>query len=268
MKRNLIPALLVPFLAAACCSRPWKQTLISSEYPVTVYLEERAEEDPAHPAHFSHPARVSENELRGIFQSIQYSSSGFFTGAKIEPVFQEAEVKALAASLVPPMENVSPRERIRFLVSRTAWGFFGVKVISGVIFFETPGQMNIAFDLLDKRIAENDANPRAMVFCGDPVEYTGSKEEIIPPAGARIRRGEKDAIHPRWLVVDLEDFRRDWKEAKKEEAGEKPPRPSAEEEAEEIRRRLEVIEKLRADGTISEEEYGKLREKILFKNKE
>ncbi len=218
--------------------------------------------------------------MKAVFRGLKYYPTGFLgvsRGPSIQPLFTDEEVAVLAGPVSRGLEKLGPDERLRFLLARTSWKplFLGNKGISGVIFFDAPDRMNLAFDLLDESLPEDSVNPRAMVFADDPITIAGGDPVIVPPAGASLHPPAEDgATYPRWVVLDP---------AQVQVASEAPtprpapaaapgpspaapptPPPAVDEDAEALKRKLKNLDDLRRDGTISAEEYEKARQEILL----
>ena len=277
-RRPLFLALLL-FGLPACGGPEWKQRLLTARSPIATYIEHREKDGKTIAQGFAHPPKVEAGTLKAILAGLKYHPTGFIGVSRVattEPMFTEAEVAVLGEPLSRDLELIGPDERLRFLLARTSWKPFatGQKAISGVVFFDAPQRMNLAFDLIDESLSNDSGDPRSITFPDDPVAITGKDPVIVPPAGGSLRPPSPDGTgHPRWVVLDpgriaaLPAAPAPQAEKASPAAAAPAPRPaplSPEEEAAAIKRKLQVLEDLKKDGVISAEEYEKTRKEILL----
>jgi hypothetical protein len=280
-RRRQLPIALLLIGLPACRSPEWKQKLLTARSPIATYIEHREKDGKTIPQGFAHPPKVEAETLKVILSGLKYHPTGFIGVSRIavtEPVFTGEEVAILGAQLGRDLEKIGPDERLRFLLARTSWKPFaaGQKATSGVIFFDRPQRMNLAFDLIDESLPADGGDPRAITFSDDPAAITGKEPVIVPPPGGSLRPASPDGTgYPRWVVLDPRQVAAlpaapAPQAAKASPAAAAPaPRPaplSPEEEAEAIKRKLKVLDDLKKEGVINAEEYEKTRQEILLQN--
>jgi len=288
-RRFALGLCLAPAIAAGCQSVAWKQTLIHTEHPVAIYLDREVKEGQVVPQGYSHPAEIPPDRLRGLLGDLRYRDARLFRKDQVVPVFNEKALEAMLEPLSAGLRRANPDERVRFLVSSTEWTFFATRAkgTSGVVFLSAPDQLNVAFDLIDEPLPDDNGNPRAMWFPSDPTLIVGKTPDIQVPPGAALRPGDAPGqLHPRWLVVNpaqLAAVPRAATPAQPAPATAPPPvagsgaapQPAAaaakpewavDKEAEVIRRKLDVLDQLLRAGTITPEEHEKSRREILLQS--
>jgi hypothetical protein len=269
-RRQLALALLLIVLPA-CRSPEWKQKLLTARSPIATYIEHREKDGKTIPQGFAHPPKVQAETLKTILSGLKYHPTGFIGVSRIataEPMFTEEETAVLCAPVSRDLEQLGPDERLRFLLARTSWKPFatGQKATSGVIFFDTPQHMNLAFDMIDESLPSEGGDPRSIPFPDDPVAITGKEPVIVPPAGGSLHPPSPDGTgYPRWVVLDPRRIAALPAAPGPQTAKAPPAAPlSPEEEKEAIKRKLKVLEDLKKDGVINAEEYEKTRQEILL----
>lgn len=268
-KRRRVPSV---FLAAAalagagCASSPWERAVTFSRDGVTVY-EESVREGAEAPAYL-HPVRVDRGALETILSGLAYERSSLFRGTSRREVFAPEEAKRLAEPLARALAEIPPSKRVRFLVVRSRWSdvVAGPRGTSAVVFSSEEGKLDLAFDYVDEGLlGAQSGRPADVVFRADPTAEGGGTR-ILPCPGARNRADDSGAEIPHWIAVELSEIAGERSggagPAEETQAG---AAPEARAEAAEAgaREALEALDRLRAQGVLSEEEYRSARERAL-----
>lgn len=231
---------------------------------MTIY-EESAREGAEAPAYL-HPVRVDPGALEATLSGLAYERSSLFRGTSRERVFTTEEARRLAEPLARALGEIPPSKRLRFLVARSRWSDLvaGPRGTSAVVFSSEEGTLDLAFDYVDDGLLGGQSGrPSDVVFRVDPTAAT-SGTRIVPPPGARNRTDERGAEIPHWIAVDLSAVAAPRNAETPEEAQPAPLRsPPASPQEEGARETLEALERLRAQGVLSEEEYWRARERAL-----
>jgi hypothetical protein len=295
--------LLALSILAGCAGSPWKREVKYSASGVVLYLEQKEIEGKKVALGYKHPFELSADKAVLILSQMVFEESYLLAKSKNQYVFTPEQVRAFAPPLCVALKGIGPDERLRFLVSQSNWteAFLGATGTSGVVFSTEDGILDFAFDKIQEKVAGADeGNPSEVVFHGEPTENPDG-DPLVPQAGTALRLDSATGKPlPRWLAVKVADVKpfAPAEGPAKPPTGEKPPqlvvperppldKPAAppagasasspapqaaaappstpEEEAryQQVKNRLEAIKRLRADGTLTEEEYQKEYEKAL-----
>jgi len=216
-----------------------------------------------------HPARIGAGELRTALASMRVSHSGGGEG----PVFDDKEMGEIVPQIATLLGTARPAQDVTFGVvgHHGLFGQFSPRTVTTGRVFVQGGQLNVILGIVQTRYEDTYPTP------GGPVE--------LKP-GQRARRVEQH-----WQAsaetAALVDNRGDWlrfnvaqlaapakpaepaREARPAEAARAPveaapPKPTtADARYEEIQSRLRALDRLKADGLITEEEYRERRRAIL-----
>jgi len=170
-----------------------------------------------------------------------------------KPVFTDEELTEIVPHLSAALAKSAPKEDVTFAVIGRH-GSFGdhspPSVTTGRLFVRER-ELNVVFGLIhqpfEQRYQESELGPGALLF----------------PPGSRAYRSEGF-----WKLVpkagQLADKRVDWVMLDTPGLGRiGPAAPAADSRYQEIQNRLSVLNRLKADGLITEEEYGERRRAIL-----
>jgi len=204
----------------------------------------------------SHPFAVSVEALTKTLASLQVEGGGTITETAM---FTEAELKEIAPPLVAALAKAGPKEDIRFAVAgrRGLLGSLSSPSITTGLLFVSDRQLNVIFGLVQE-------------FFED--EYLKMELRTLPPASRTYRTRQVGRVwkllpksgrlidkHPDWVSFDIP--------APAGKAGEAGPGvpvvPGADSRFQEIQTRLNVINRLKESGLITEDEYNERRRAIL-----
>ena len=295
---SLILIVVCPVLSG-CAGPRWKRDVIYSASGVVLYREHLEQDGNRALLGFSHPIDVPEDKLSWILGQLAFEEHYTFAKNENLLVFTPKEVAALAQPMGIALKALTPEERLRFLVTRSNWKdvFLATTGTSGVVFKSEEGILNIALDSIQEGIGgSQDGNPANVVFRIDPTTYTDASP-MIPAHGTRIHVDPSTGqAYPRWIEVQLAEVnpppsprapasgpgekgaapastggQQATATPVKEETGkEAPGTGTAKAEGEEfdvryrqVRERLEMLKRLKADGVLTEEEYKEACQKLL-----
>ncbi len=218
-----------------------------------------------------HPAPIAEDLLRAALAAVRTGAS---LSRTTEPVFDEKELGEVVPKLAAALGRASPAQDASFAVFGHH-GNFGenspATVTTARVFVEGR-QLNLIFGLVQARYDDGS-------FSG-PVELTPGRRArpvgntwALGAEGAKTRERRSD-----WLVFDLASLGSLPKPAEAAQEARPPARPAAaaspapipaakpdaaDARYQEIQSRLKTLDRLRADGLITEDEYRERRRAIL-----
>jgi hypothetical protein len=225
-----------------------------------------------------HPAMIAADALRAALASVQVS--GIQLGGDI-PVFDDKELSDIARPLATALNKAAPAEDVTFAVLGKH-GLFGDRspttATTGRVFVRG-GQLNVVLGVVQTRYQDVNQPPIALT----PGQRAGRVETVWRASSAAAR---KVAQRDDWLQFDLAGLGELAAAAQtgRAPAGATPgstptpatapaaaaapgtaAAPAASEDAryQEIKSKLRTLDRLRADGVITEEEYRARRNAIL-----
>jgi len=227
---------------------------------------------------YAHPYKFTEEQLRAILDSYEYSEYAFFSWSKPKRVFFEEEIDMLAPSLVKAFAVATKDDTVVF--SSTArkrdlllptW-----RQTTGMFFVEVE-QLHFVLGNLNVEISDESSE----LYTEDPRSRWGLKtfklvrglNQSEPRVDKKDRYLKKP--HDNWIVTDLPAFLArigggeepaagpeiPSSEVAGEDAQPKPEAPSAPEKS--IKDRLEELKALYEAGLITEQEYEQKRAALL-----
>lgn len=296
--RWLLPVICL--LGVGCSSSPWKREFVYSAQGVSLYHEYQEAESGRASLGYEHPVELSVEKAVLTLSQLVYKKTYLFKKAEKKYVFSPEEIRAFAPRLVLALRELSPDERLRFLITRSNWSdvFLGTSATSGVIFSEDEGILEMAFDLINDRFAAaEDGDPEKVTFRTDPTDYRGGSPLVARPGIVPHVDPQTGKSVPRWVEVRVAEVRRlsDPRDVKPppvsvapEDSIEVPPRPdlddsasepktpadsvatpenetkeAGEEDYDRLKERIETLKRLRDDGLITEEEFQESYEKAI-----
>lgn len=289
MKRiAILLILLSTFLVSACASSKWVQTPISKQNYVNVVLEQPQANATVSLHLYKHPYEIDTADLKKLLGDLTYvAKAGLMKTEEEISVFQEVEIDRLAPVLREALAKAGDRQRVRFISFNQAQSFlFSLsRKTEGILFVETDGQLNIAFNFInsDRHTSETTAvNP--VYSKVDPLKIQTSDTPISVPSYAARHTFEQGVPAPMWVVVDCSKLR----EVMTVPLGKKPEKDSTAIEGkagspditakravpmqasteglkEDIKNKLRYLKELLDEGLISEEDYTTKKMELLDK---
>jgi len=204
----------------------------------------------------AHPFGISVDALSRTLASLKVK--GGVSGSDA-PMFTDGELKEIAPHLVTALAKAGPREDVTFAVTGKH-GFLGSwsskSVTSGRLFVRDR-QINIIFRLVHDLYEDGE-----MGYSWPPVFQPGSRAhradtnwKLVPGSGQLAdKRSDWVMLEPTMLPMP------------KETTGgtsTAPAAPAADSRYPEIENRLRTLDRLKADGLITEQEYAERRRLIL-----
>src|SRR5262249_47458228 len=153
---------------------------------------------------YRHPIDISPEKVALILSHAVYKEEHLLKDAVNRYIFTPEEVLAAAKPMSQKLAQLSPDERLRFLISRSHWSdiFTGPYGTSGVIFSTNEGLLNLAFDRIQEQVVGGDeGDPTKVVFREEPTELRGASPVIPDIAMALHLDGSTGKPFPRWLEV-------------------------------------------------------------------
>ena len=211
----------------------------------------------------SHPFAVSAAELRRLLSDIRVSGAN---SIKSEPVFTKEELETIVRPLVAALAKASPHQDVAFAVTgyRGVFGSNSPKsVTTGRLFVNADG-VNLIFGLMQERLGVGDYDDR-----NPPIRPGVRTRRIdwapwkIAPVGARFHEQRGD-----WLVFDRSALTPAAATTAPSGGASANSRgeaaiPTIDTEAQEIEKKLRVLDRLKERGVITDQEYSERRREIL-----
>jgi hypothetical protein len=215
-----------------------------------------------------HPAQIRAGELRGALASIRIKGSTLSTGGA---VFDDKELADIVPNIAAALSKAGPAEDVTFAVFGRH-GVFGehspATVTSGRVFVQG-GQLNVILGLMQTRYEDVYSSGAVELKSGQRARRVEQAwQASAEPATVVDKRGD-------WLRFDvsqLASLAKPAETAKEARPGEAarpaaesaPQKPAAADTRyQEIQSRLKVLDRLKADGLITEDEYRERRRAIL-----
>jgi hypothetical protein len=204
----------------------------------------RIEQIEAGAADNAHPFSTSVAALRPVLANIKVkgaSSSGAV------PVFTNEELDEIVPHLVAALARAGPKEDVTFAAAgeHGLFGKYSRQSYTTGRLFVRDGQANILFGRVHERYAPDDQG--LMLVPGSRTRRVETGWDIVPE-NARVADKRSD-----WVTL----------ETKTAPAATTPPAPAVDSRYREIDNRLKLLEQLKSDGRITEEEYRERRRAIL-----
>ena len=212
MKRFAILFFLGAFFLSACSTARWVRTPVLKQKNIIITLEQRQEDGKIIQQKFDHPYSINLSEFERLLKDLTYiEPAGLFSKEEKSPVFQAIEIERLAPALADTLAKADASQRIRFTsFNREKALIFSVsRETEGVIFIESSGRLNIAFNFINSEIDPAEANKLPPNFSRvDPLKNQDSDTTIIPTSPyAKLHRFENGKPAPMWVAADLEKLK-------------------------------------------------------------
>jgi len=279
--------LVIPILAAAGCAGTKNvSTEIYRGDSIRVCLVEQQDKAGKTVSKgYAHPWNVEAATLKGMLESIRYRGTILLFQQKAQGAFPMPERELLLKPLQEAFSRATADQAVEFAFEhRKRWTIFQRQYRTDGLMFVKDGKLNCAFRNL---AFEDVADPESatVAFEGDPTQAPSRTGwTLVPEAGqALVEPDSREFLGPRtfhnWIRLDL--------------AGPWAPRPdpdAADQAAEaagagvtrelqgesegaafqseaEIRRQLDFLEELHAEGAVPESYYRKKQQELLERMK-
>jgi len=255
--------LVLALMIAGCASTGWSRSeAVRYTKLMMVEIERYARGGDPIDLGYAHPARVSEEKVRGLFEALTYASEG-----ERKLAVGKDSAAGLARAIVSGLARCDPASRVRFNVENP-----GEKQLilssststRGVAFVEPAGVLNVAFQVVDHLYGFQDDAKWI-----DPTQGPDVPQHLVLPESARFHVAKDGTVNTMWVTCPVGDTRPAKPAAV---AAETPPAepvpkaaPSERLTSEETLNRLRYLEELREKGMISEEKYREERKRLLAK---
>ncbi len=198
----------------------------------------------------AHPFAVSVDALRQALANLEVEGSSIL--GKAVPMFTGEELEEIVPQLVAALAKVGPKEDVTFAVT----GEHGLLDLSPKMFttgrvFAHAARLNVIFGWVHESYETRQPGAHTSLFT--PGSRARRIENIwsIVPGGARLADNRSD-----WLMFDATALLV-WKD----KTGGSAATP-ADSRDQEIKNKLRTLDRLKADGLITEEEYRERRSAI------
>lgn len=250
-------------MIAGCTTKNWcRSEAIKYTKFVSVEIERLADGgNPADPG-YAHPARVPEDKVRRLFETLTYEREG-----KRKVTVRSDGTDVLARAIVTGLARCDATSRVRFNVQNPGEKEFILSnptTTRGVVFVKPAGVLNVAFQAVDHLYDFHDDADWL-----DPTRGPDVPENLVLPESARFHVAKDGSVNTMWFTYPVGDTAPASPAAAPAESPPekaKPETSSAEKlTSEQTLDRLRYLEELREKGLISEEKYRQERKRLLEK---
>ena len=209
MKRTAILLIISAAFLSACTSTEWVQSTVEKQYKYIVTLEQQQEKGIIVQQKYEHPYEIKLADLEKLMGGlISTEKGGLMKKKKQSPVFQEVEIDRLAPVLADTLAKADTSQRIRFISFNQgkALLFSTPRKTAGVVFVESDGRLNIAFNFINSERNPSETTAfypvHSMV---DPLKIRTSDTHISSATySVELHEFETGKRAPMWVVADLE----------------------------------------------------------------
>ena len=265
MRYLTVPLLIaLVMLASGCTPGRWVATEIEKTERCETYLEQRLEDGAVVTQGFDHPAAVDPGKLSDLLGALCYLDPKFLGGNDEAALFSQAGAKRLARQLSRGLAEAGPDQRVLFVsLNRAGHLLPSWRRTRGVVFMEKDRQLNIAFSCINQDRYPDDLDIMARDrFAIDPVKITFTGTPLVKLPWLSIKRQEtKDQPHPLWAVADLKSIPSGTPAPTEESTT--TDTDGEETQSRKIKSKLKLLQELKEDGLITEEDYEKMKGKLL-----
>jgi len=293
MKRITVLLIISAALFSACTSTKWVRKTVVKEYGFNVTLEQLQGKSTIIPKNYDHPYKVDLADLKKLMGDLTYIEKvGLKNTKKQSPVFQAVEIDRLAPVLADTLAKADASQRIRFISFNQgkALIFSVSRKTEGVIFIESDGRLNIAFNFINAKRHSSETTDLSPSYSGvDPLKIKTSDTTLSSTAPyAELHKFETGKLAPMWVVADIEKLKASISTATvpivkaTEEVSpavapktgtigtpiEKSAPAQASEDMlkEDIKNKLKFLKELLDEGLISEKDYNAKKMELLDNN--
>lgn len=196
----------------------------------------------------SHPFGISVEALRQTLADLQVKGS---ISTDAVPMFTDAELLEIVPHLVGALAKAGPKEDVTFAVTGKH-GFLGRYSSNSVTtgrLFAHGRQLNVIFGLAQELYEDAELGPASSFPRGSRADRPDRVWRIVPKGG-HLAGQRLD-----WVMLDTA--------ATPAPGANAPATPAANSRYQEIENRLRVLDRLKANGLITEGEYEERRRAIL-----
>lgn len=201
----------------------------------------------------AHPFNISADALRQLLASLEVEGG---TSTSADPVYTKEELDEIVPHLSAALAKAAPKEDVTFAVTgrHGAFGDHSPRSVTTGRLFARELQLNVVFGLVHQpygqHYQESELGPGALSFPPGSRAYRAEGFWRLTPKAGRLADKRVD-----WVMLDARDPGRAGAAA--------PVAPATDGRYQEIQNRLSVLNRLKADGLITQEEYSERRRAIL-----
>ncbi len=215
----------------------------------------------------AHPYAISADALRTRLADLKVTGT---VSTDAVPIFTDEELDEIAAPLAESLARASPQEDVTFAAigKHGLLGKFSPSSATTGRLFAREGALNLILGLIHERYESSDLGFKAPEFKpGQRIQRMAPIYRVAPGASARLAEKRADwvifeagAPAPRLSVTPAAPAPA---AAPSMPIATPTPAMPADDRYREIKRRLELLDRLKGDGLISEGEYRERRRAIL-----
>ncbi len=210
----------------------------------------------------AHPFSISADALRQTLANLKVEGS---ISMSAEPIFTDKELEEIVPHLVAALARAGPKEDVTFAVTGRH-GFLGEyssKSVTTGRLFVRDRELNIIFRLMHELYEGGELGGGVPPLVGAPPFPPGSRAyrsdrvwRVVPGSGRRADRRSD------WVMLDTTTLPAPQEKTVGASAA-TPAAPATDSRYQEIESRLSALNRLKANGLITEEEYSERRRAIL-----
>jgi hypothetical protein len=219
---------------------------------------------------FSHPARLTEDEMRTLIQSLRLRKSpGFFGWLRGEKPtwtrpFTEDEARFMAGPLSEALARAKPDERVAFMFTQRR-GILSTGITSGVLFVKGE-RLHV---ILGRYRSASRPSEKDILLSDEAIPsppYTGFRLSAGPFQQLadldRLPVWEEHLGQDHWVMLDYQALLSQPIDTASEPIPVKEPAPEEKPE-DTLKEKLRTLKELRDENLITEQEYEKKRAEFL-----
>src|SRR6266567_1958995 len=200
----------------------------------------------------AHPFGISVDALGQTLASLKVEGS---ISMSAEPMFTDKELEEIVPHLVAAFAKAGPKEDVTFAVTgrHGRLGAYSSKSVTTGRLFVRDRQLNVIFRLVHDLYEGGELGPSVPLFLPGSRAYRADSVWRLVPENGHLANKRSD-----WVVLDTTTL-----PGTKGKTGAAPAAPTADSRYQEIENRLSALNRLKANGLITEEEYTERRRAIL-----
>jgi len=212
MKRISFLLIISSVFLSACTSTKWVRTPVVKQYDFNVTLEQRQGSGTVALQKYEHPKVIDIVDLERLMGDLTFiEKGGMLSKSKQSPVFQQDEIGRLPPVLADALAKADASQHVRFISFNQGQAllFSNSQKTEGVIFVESGGRLNLAFNYINsKRIPSETSAIYSTYSEIDPLTIKNADITLSATTPyAELHKLETGEPAPMWVVADLGKLR-------------------------------------------------------------
>ena len=220
---------------------------------------------------FNHPQNVTPDNFQKELRYLRYMATGVLWQEKVEPIFDEEEIKILALEMSKALEIANSDQMIQFSskAKKKDSLFFTEKLTDG-FFFIYQNKANWVFGNINQSLGQE-----GEIFRGNPMHKVPSATEVVLKQGQRYykpirKKWYQPKVFPNWVIGEVQFNISPSPATNPSPLTTKPsPTPSTKVKKDfenletDVSERLKKLKSLLKENLITEKDYEKKKQEIL-----